>query len=188
MRLFVAVNAPESIRTAVHEATAPLRNVAPTVRWVRADLLHLTMKFLGEVDEPRSVGVRRAISEVAHRHVTFPIHLAGIGSFPNFRRPRVVWIGVTEARPVEALASDVQQACATIGFPQDERPFSAHFTLGRVKRELPSEQALAIEEAANSVAAAFTFHVSHLDLMRSKLSARGPTYTTLEAFPLGAAS
>src|SRR3982750_3319222 len=104
MRLFVAGNLPPATRDAIHADAAPLRQATSVVKWVAASALHITLKFLGEQDE-RIVGeVTRALEHAGQKHAPMEIRLTDAGAFPNFRRPRVVWVGMTCQDALRALA------------------------------------------------------------------------------------
>ncbi len=186
MRLFLAINLPPALRSRIHRGCEPLRLAAPQVSWIRSELLHFTVKFLGDVADHRLAELRRGLAAAASEHRPFRLLLADAGAFPNFRRPRVVWIGVRDQRPVNALAEDVEQACDLLGFARDARSFSAHLTLGRVKRELPPGVAGTLAQAAGATHNEYDVDVHSLDLMRSDLLPNGPRYTTLASLPLAA--
>lgn len=184
MRLFLALNLPAEVRRLAHEAAAPLRAAAATAHWVAETNLHLTLKFLGELPEAAALDVTARVREAAARHAEVSLELGGFGAFPNFRRPRVVWLGVTPDPKLELLHHDVEQACESLGFEVDGRAFRPHVTLGRVKLTAPPDQLRALANAARAaeVGAACTVH--SVDLMRSELSAGGSRYAVLAALPL----
>jgi 2'-5' RNA ligase len=105
--------------------------------------------------------------------------LGGIGAFPNFRRARVVWIGVGQDPRLELLHHDVEVACEGLGFEVEGRPFRPHLTLARVRQPLAEERARALSREAKRTAYDTEFMVRSIDLMQSDLSADGPAYTTL---------
>jgi 2'-5' RNA ligase len=157
------------------------------VAWVRPHLLHVTLKFLGETPEAALDTVVRAAESVAFQSAAFDVHLRGAGAFPNFRRPRVVWIGIEPAAPMSRLAAGLEAACAAHGFAREERPFAAHLTLGRVKRELGRGEGVALELMGAATALETGVAVRSIDVMRSELSTRGPTYTCLARATLAGA-
>jgi 2'-5' RNA ligase len=163
-----------------------LRPSVPDVVWVRADNLHLTLKFLGGVDAARLDGVTAALTGTAASHTAFDLTFHGLGAFPCATRPRVLWAGVDEgAAAAAALALGVDAALAALGFPHESRRFSAHVTLGRIRepRSCP--------RLAGALAAGGRFgrqHVEGISLMRSELSPHGPRYTELAAVPLRVAA
>jgi 2'-5' RNA ligase len=184
VRLFVAVNLPADVREAIYDRTAGLRELVPRAAWVRAEHLHLTVRFLGEVEERRAGQLAGELGVAVGAHSSFALTLAGIGAFPNFRRPRVVWIGVEEEQAISAVAADVERVCRRLGFGAEERAFNAHVTLARVRRELSPSQASRLEASSALVKEDYEVSVTRLDLMMSELSSRGPSYEVLSSLPL----
>ena len=178
MRLFLAINLPAECRQAIHGATEPLRRAAPTLAWVQEPLLHLTLKFLGEQPEDRIADIRGTLGAVAARHADLVMELEGIGAFPNFRRPRTVWLGVTPQPRLELLHHDVEVAFDALGFEVEGRPFRPHLTLARVK-DAEHSSLRDLSRAAKRV----DFHedvvVRSVDLMMSELLPTGPRYAVL---------
>lgn len=183
MRLFLAINLPVECRRAIHEATEPLRRAAPSLTWVQEPLLHLTLKFLGDESEDRLADIRGTLGAVAARHADLLVELGGIGAFPNFRRARTVWLGVTPHPRLELLHHDVEVAFGALGFEIEGRPFRPHLTLARVKHE-DEELMRALSRAAKRV----DFHeealVRSVDLMQSDLLPAGPRYTLVASASL----
>jgi len=184
VRLFVAINLPPEVRRLAYEAAAPLREAAPAARWTAEANLHLTLKFLGEVADPAMAEVMERVRGVAARHPEIPLELGGFGAFPNFRRPRIVWVEVAPDPRLELLHHDVEVACASLGFEVDGRPFRPHVTLGRVKPAAPPGELRALAAAARGVEVSATCMVPTIELMRSELSAGGSRYSVLAALPL----
>jgi 2'-5' RNA ligase len=186
MRLFIAVNIPPAIRGAIYADAEPLRMATGAVRWVSPSNLHATLKFLGEQDESLVVPLREAIESVAARHASVAVETTDIGAFPNFRRPRVVWLGMTGERALQSLAGDIDRALTPLGIPAETRAFQAHLTLGRVKSELRPEDATKLAVAAKACRGAREFAVQTVDLMRSELGPGGSRYAVVAAVPLHA--
>jgi 2'-5' RNA ligase len=186
MRLFIAGNLPADVRDAVHADAAALREAAPGFKWVAAPSLHITLKFLGERDDGLIDDLRQALGSVAARHAPIDIRLTEAGAFPNFRRPRVVWIGMTGEDALRVLVRDIDQALAPMGIAPEGRPFQAHLTLGRVRQELTPTGAATLAAAARAFRPAGTFTVRTVDLMRSELGPGGSRYSTMAAVPLHA--
>jgi 2'-5' RNA ligase len=184
MRLFVALNLPDDLRQAVHAATAPLRDAAPReVGWVRADALHLTLKFLGDVEPARTGAIVDALREVAARHLATRVTLAGIGAFPALARPRVVWVGVEATPRLELLQHDVEATCAALGFEVEGRPFRPHVTLGRVRPGAAAAMPPALATAAATCTVAADVLVDTLDLMHSTLMPGGTRHVAVARLP-----
>jgi 2'-5' RNA ligase len=161
-----------------------LRRVQADVSWVRAENIHVTLKFLGETEPKRLERIRPALAEVARAGVPFSMEVAGVGSFGG-RIPRVVWVGVGEgAEPLTQLAGQVESALARVGFPKEKREFTAHLSLGRVRSPRNAEALLsALQEARGE--AFGTMAAAHFELMQSELHPTGSVYTVLDRFPLG---
>jgi 2'-5' RNA ligase len=192
VRLFVAINLPDALRRAAHEAAAPLRELLPRASWVPEARLHLTVKFLGERDEADVALLGDTLLAVAAGHRAMMLRLGGtpaVGAIPNLRRPRVVWIGVDPEPRLELLHHDVEEALAGLGVELEGKPFRPHLTLGRL-REAPAPEPLrAFAQAARRVRFAEEAPVASLDLMQSVMGAPGgPRYELLAAAPLRPAS
>jgi len=164
-----------------------LRSAAREVAWVAPRNLHLTLKFLGSVPEEQIDVVARALREASADASPFEARVRGLGAFPSVRRPRVVWAGVTDgAADMIELARRADAALAALGFPRDERPFSPHVTLGRVRE--PGRNPVLTEALGSAATREFgQMRVPSAFLMRSELSPRGARYTELATVRLGCA-
>lgn len=148
--------------------------------------LHVTLKFLGQVDEARIPGIGAALAAVARRTPAFDLDVRGLGAFPTPTRARVLWVGLTPASPLAALAADIDARLAALGVERDSRPFAAHVTLGRVRE---SRRNPALADALARPADCGRLTVTRVSLMRSQLHPRGARYTELACLLLaGAAS
>ena len=186
MRLFLAINVPATVRDAIFRDAEPLRAAATAVKWVAAPSLHVTLKFLGEQDEALVPDLRRAMSDAVTTHAPFDVETTEFGAFPNFHRPRVVWLGMTGESRFRAIAGAIDGALAPLGIASETRPFRAHLTLGRVRAEIRPAEAAALGRAALVRPPRRAFPVRTVDLMESELGPGGSTYTVLAAVPLHA--
>jgi len=186
MRLFVAINLPPEIRDAIYADTAPLRAATSAVKWVAAPLLHVTLKFLGERSDVLLPDLENIIRNVAERQPALELRTTQYGAFPNFRRARVVWVGMTGETALRAIARDIDLMVAGLGVAGESREFRAHLTLGRVKGEMSSPDATALAAAAQARPPARGFAIRTIDLMRSELGPGGSRYSVLAAVPLHA--
>ncbi len=183
LRLFVAVNLPVEVRQRLAAAQEHLRHGRPDVSWVRPENLHLTLKFLGATAEERLDPIRQTLATVGPKHRAFQIEMAGVGSFGG-RVPRVVWVGVKQGgESLTALAADAELALADLGFPREQRGFTAHLTLGRV-RSPRNVEGLAVGIREIQEERFGTAPVETFELMRSELRPSGSVYTMLERFEL----
>jgi 2'-5' RNA ligase len=185
-RGFVAVPLPEAVRAQAAAVVERLRG-AGEVRWTATANFHLTLKFLGEVAPRVLPELTAGLTDVARAGAPFTVELGGAGAFPRLDRPQVVWIGLRAGQEALAeLAGRVEAVCARAGFPREERPFSAHLTLGRVKSapgaapagELPARLRALGDISLGAV------RVDAFDLMQSTLTPRGPIYSVIESFAL----
>ena len=147
--------------------------------------LHLTLKFLGAVPEERIQAIVAALARSGSELRPFDARFRGLGAFPSTSRPRVIWAGVLDGAPeMIELARRVDAALAALGFAREERPFSPHVTLGRMRR--PGRDPTLTEALAGGSTREFgRMRVPGAFLMRSELSPRGARYTELAEMPLG---
>lgn len=185
MRLFVAVNLPSQEKLRLAALLEPLRVAAPDVRWVDAESLHITLKFLGEVADANLAAVRAALRQAALGIAPFDMEVGGFGTFPSATRARVFWIGVQAPAALYELQQHVEQQIAPLGFPTEKRQFQAHLTLGRARGTTMLERA-AVDRIAARVVYKVTVRIDSVDLMRSHLSPRGARYELIEAARLEA--
>jgi 2'-5' RNA ligase len=183
----VAVLLDAPVRAALGAEIDRLRPLGRGVAWVAPENLHLTLKFLGEVEEGRTAELTGSLTGAVAGLAPFEAVIEGLGGFPTPTRPRVLWAGVTASgEALGRLAARVEAALAALGFAREGRPFSAHVTLGRVR--LPRRNpALSAALAAGAARSFGTSPVGRVSLMRSELSPRGARYTELAALPLGGA-
>jgi 2'-5' RNA ligase len=176
VRLFLALNLPPTVREALWAATEPLRDLGLPVKWVRGEGIHLTLKFLGDVDEGREAELMAALARAASGGRALPLAVGGFGVFPDFRRPRVVWAGIAPEPALEILQHRVEQEFAPLGFPTEARAFRPHVTLGRAAREARPRDLMGLEGALAALEFAETALVGAVDLMQSTLQSGGAVY------------
>lgn len=184
VRLFLAINLPAESRRALYAAMEPLRIAAPGVTWVNEERLHLTLKFFGERPDSDVPALSAAARAVADRHRATQLTLRGVGAFPNFRKPRVVWIGVSDNPRLELVQHDVERTFHELGYEIEGRVFRPHVTLARVRPAGPPEQAAAIAAAARLIDFHEDVAVPTLDLMQSIVGRDRPRYAVLHSAPL----
>ena len=183
MRTFIAVNLPDEIKKNVAEATASLKKIDSGIKWVEPQNLHLTLKFLGWVEDRRLPEVMEITDKVGLP--SFKLKLAGVGSFPEGKSPLVLWVDIIEgAAELKAIASRLEKDYSSAGFRAEEREFSPHLTIGRIKDERGIDQV--IEEMQKLAGVSFgECVVSSLEIMKSTLSPKGPTYEVYKSFTFG---
>lgn len=183
MRLFVAIELPDEVRGALARGLGELRRVLPRARWVRAEALHITLKFLGEqpaeVVEPLAAALARELAPLA----PVAVRLGGAGFFPRAERARVAWVGGI-APGMERWAAGVEAAAAAVGIPREERPFSLHLTLARLERPWGGR---AVDDFTVRVGkwSLPPFVAREAVVFRSELHPTGAVYTALRRMPAG---
>lgn len=181
-RLFLALPLPEVAKAELNSLVHVLKKTAPGVRWVRPEHLHVTLRFLGDVEEPECEALLESLKVVTGQ-TPFTFNLAGIGAFPDRKRPRVVWTGIDSGRErVAALAALVEKSVVTAGLPPEDRPFSPHLTLGRVKE--PGDFTALWQTAGVTSFAGKPVNAVDVRLIWSTLTPQGPVYRDVESFPL----
>jgi RNA 2',3'-cyclic 3'-phosphodiesterase len=182
LRLFVAVVPPPPLPSRLRDLQERLRETGADVKWVETDNLHLTIKFLGEASESLLPGIRETLSRVASSTAKFDLSLQGAGSFPPRGTPRVVWVGLRSDQVALARVSGaVETALEPLGVRREERPFSAHLTLGRVRSPREAEALRKQIESMQDVEIG-QMQVVELCLMESQLGPQGPRYHHIEDF------
>jgi len=178
-RTFLAVDLGKTVRDRAVALQQRLARVGTEVKWVEPENLHVTLLFLGEVDDRETPRVCRIASDCTASHASFSMSIESVGCFPNPRRPRILWIGVGEgAQPLRAIHDELETPLAALGYRREERRYTPHATLGRVRGDRPTEElarALAHEAAWKGGETA----VREILIMGSELTPRGPMYTVL---------
>jgi len=180
VRLFVALQIPPAVRENLAALLASLREITKEPRWVRAENLHVTLKFLGEVAEDKLAAVQTALAKIRSEQAV-ALEFRGLGFFPHEKHPRVFWSGMEASLNLKTLAGDVEMAMENLGIPRDKREFSPHLTLARFERpRLP--EALRKAVAENQQREFGSLRTNEFDLIHSKLKPSGAEYTTLASF------
>jgi 2'-5' RNA ligase len=183
-RTFIAVRIPEGVRRKLMEIERELMGSGADVKWVSAENLHITLKFIGPVEPNRVEAAARAVESAVQGITAFEVHLAGVGAFPKVSRPSVVWVGTGRGgEELKSLAERVESACEREGFEREPRPFSPHITIGRVKSPKGLD-ALAVGLERLRMAEAGSFPVEEVAVMKSELRPSGPVYSELAGFIL----
>ncbi len=189
MRLFIAVNLPDDTRDALARAATPLRDGYSAVRWVRSENIHLTLKFLGNIDPSLVAGLLEAMKSVAQATPgeRFSLHLSGLGLFPNPDQPRVLWAGLDgDLAALRALQEKMEEAMADLGFARDRRPFSPHLTLGRVRAGVSADLRRQVGSTLTGMAMedGEPWEPEAVHLIQSTLTPQGAVYTKLGSVPI----
>jgi 2'-5' RNA ligase len=182
MRCFIACELPERAKTEMSSALSQLRNRAPFLKWVKAENLHFTVKFLGDVEENRIPGIQTELRGLSSRLRPFTLRMGSLGKFGSPADLRVLWVGLEEGgERLSEIAGSVEGAMETLGFSREDRPFRSHLTLARSRRG--SRDRANMEDFRGITVPTDPITVDSLVLFRSQLTPEGPIYTELERFP-----
>lgn len=178
MRLFIAIEIPEEIRMAYAALLREFHQIAPHAKWVRAENLHVTLKFLGHTPPEKLEALQAELAKV-HSLERVQLEFRGLGFFPNEKHPRVFWAGMEASPNLKTLAADIDQAMHELGFPVENRPFTPHLTLARFD---PPGISPKLREAihAKSSTNFGSLTAFHFHLIESKLKRTGAEYTTVQ--------
>jgi len=180
VRTFVAVELPGQVHRKVNALVEALSHSGANVKWVETENLHLTLKFLGDIDLREVHHVCRAVEEATREVEPFELLLRGAGAFPDPTRPRTLWIGVdTGVEEMVALQTRIEDSLHKLNFPRENRRFTPHLTIGRVKT---GEAGLAELEALIAKHANKEFGLVEVDevtVFSSQLYRKGPLYDVL---------
>jgi len=189
IRAFIAIELPSQIKASLSQLQDTLKKSrSATVKWVDTEGIHLTLKFLGNVDEGEIPAIDKALSEAVRGVAPFYLELADPGVFPSFQAPRVVWVGVGgEIELLRTLHNSIDRVLTPLGFTPEKRAFSPHLTLGRVRDEASSAERHRLGDTVASLKTGerSSFKVDSLSLMRSRLTREGAIYSRLASFVLG---
>ncbi len=183
IRAFIAVDLPTDLRTRLAQICTDLSDQMGqvSVRWVPAEKVHLTLKFLGDVSQNNIAVLQDILAGETIDREPFVISLGGLGAFPKMRHPRVIWIGVESPPELEALQRGIDKQTARVGYPPDRRPFSPHITIGRVSRNASPSEVRVIGDVLNDTNVGYlgVARVQSVHLYRSDLQPSGAVYTRL---------
>jgi 2'-5' RNA ligase len=186
-RLFIALELPETVKDALVAAQHALRDSMLSVRWVAHPSLHLTLHFLGETDQALVAPIGAVLRQALGSHLAPRLHLTHLGAFPSLTRPQIVWAGVGgDLDRLTDIHAALAQPLAALGLVLDQRTFTPHLTLGRVKRDADAAALAQLGVALRNAPAPdeTPFIAEHVTLFRSELRPGGPIYTLLDRVEL----
>jgi len=182
MRAFIAIEVSDEVRDNLVRAQQRIGTKAAKIKFVERENFHVTLKFLGEIDDARARDVMEALEGIAKKHKKHRVRVKGIGVFPNPNYVRVIWAGIENDGEINAIAKEVEREMRKLGFKR-EHNFVAHVTIGRVKFVRDKlELAMALRDLENEDFG--EFEVDAIELKRSTLTPRGPIYETVARFEL----
>lgn len=184
MRLFIAIQLNPEIRRELSHLKERIKGIEG-IRWVKSENIHLTLIFLGEVEEDRVEAIKRAMREGIKGFLPFSIRPKGLGVFPHPRNVRVIWVGIEPKEKVVVLQQRLEKELRKAGFSFEKRRFEPHLTLGRAKRLQNREDFFKIMKEINKIDLSSSLKVEEIELIQSRLTPQGPIYQTLTRERLG---
>ena len=179
-RLFIALELPASVRRSVKDHIDRLRQEVPDVRasWTREENLHLTLKFVGDTPVTKVEALSAAAQRAANEVSAFEVSIGGCGAFPSHGQPRVLWIGINDASgELSNYFRALEDQCAIVGFPREERPFHPHLTIARLRQPHGSRRLVEIHKQAGFEPV--PVNVRDVCLIKSELRNEGSRYTVI---------
>lgn len=184
MRCFLAIELDDQLKERLWELIDRWRPLKAPVKWVERENLHLTIKFLGQFPDDQIESLSQQLRDACLSLRPFLFYLEGTGVFPDWKRPRVLWVGVKDGEPLKLVHRTVEDITSRFGAEREERPFHPHITIGRV-REPYGVQSL-MEEVRKLRDESFgAVRADHLSLFESRLTGQGPIYRLIAQFPFG---
>ena len=188
IRTFIALDFPLSILDSIEQQTKRLRQTLgnEVIRWVLTHNLHLTLKFLGNVPVSHLEFLKQMLAQATDSITQFDLQIGGVGSFPNSNRPRVLWVGIHAPAALSNLQKAIEEGAKRLGYEKEERPFSPHLTLGRVRQGLDGKDLQKIRNALSSIQLGKIgiARVDSVHIYKSDLNSEGSVYTKLFSTPL----
>ena len=176
MRLFIAALIPEEIRKQLLKYINSLKSDIDGVKWEKSDKLHITLKFLGNVEESKLDDITNLLSRLVERCSPFKYEISEFGGFPNLNNPKVLYMGLSENREFSRFQQNLDQGLSELGFEKEYRRFIPHITLGHVKKKINIKSSPAITHSR--------FEIVEIGLIRSELSPKGSVYTPVKIYKL----
>lgn len=182
LRLFIALHLPEQIKKELGNVISDLRPIADGIKWVETKNMHLTLKFLGDTRESLVAGITGAITVALSGRKAFHIKLDRCGGFPNLNKPRVLWAGMDGADPAVEMSKAINYELEKIGIEKDNKRFSPHLTMGRIKKK--SDLTQLSDKMRNLNFEGEAVILDRVALIKSTLTPHGPIYENLKEFKL----
>jgi 2'-5' RNA ligase len=179
IRTFIAIEIPKTVISKIRELQGVIKAYGFKIRWVRAENIHLTLKFLGDIEEIKINEIAEAVSKTAEQHSPISLKAKGIGVFPGIKRPRVLWVGLSgQLEALIKLQQTLDENLIALGFSSEERPLKGHLTMGRIKDRID------VKKLGDALMAfrrfeSETFTTGQIILYKSELTPSGAIYTKL---------
>ena len=184
IRSFISIELSDDIRRSMADLIAELRKAGADVTWMPTEKIHLTLKFLGNTDDSLIPKIKEEISKKLLHYNAFYIKIVGVGCFPSEKRPRVLWVGMENSDILQSIQKEMDTEVAGLGFAREDRPFSPHLTIGRVRSQTGIAEML--RRLAEFRTAYFgVIEVKSIHIMKSELKPAGAEHTSIAEIPIG---
>ena len=179
IRTFISIDLPEGIKKGISDLQDRLKRDECHIGWVRPEAMHLTLKFLGEIDEKGMPEIEAAIRKATKGFIPFYVRIMGLGVFPNLKKPGIIWLGINEEGDnLLRLQSRIEEEMEKIGHPREERGFKPHLTIGRVRDPSGLKGLIDAIESEKEIELG-GFKTGEVLIMRSDLRPESRIYTRL---------
>jgi 2'-5' RNA ligase len=183
MRTFIAIPLPKETKDLLSGLQNQLKSCGADVKWVQPQNIHLTLKFLGEINEEELNKISLILEEIANKISVLTVSIDSIGAFPRINSPRIIWTGLGQGdNEIKILAKELEERLNEIGIPKEEKPFSSHITLGRMRSGLKIDKLISglKELTLPQQTQGRKFPVQKIALFKSTLTPKGPVYEILK--------
>jgi len=183
IRCFIAVKVPTEVLSAVENYIQALKKIVPDVHWVKVNSIHITLKFLGEIKPDLVKQVEEILIPLVNLYKPFTVKVKEAGCFPNKSKPRIFWLGIEQDsnHTLNGIQEWIETNLKPLGFNEEERGFSPHLTLGRVKK--PQNFTDLFTYMEKSPFTEQVFSVDKIVMMRSELKPSGAEYSEIKSYP-----
>lgn len=181
-RVFTALDFSDQALSKVVDYRRELEHRLPSIlRWTKTDQLHITLKFVGELQENHLPAVQRELEKTFSPIQRFPLRLQGAGFFPTLNQPRIFWIGIVPAPELFKIVQKNEELFHSLGYPMEKRPFQPHITIARFREGIPRQELLRFQQIWNETKTVFQAQqtMDHLTFYQSTLTPQGPIYKVL---------
>jgi len=182
MRTFIAIELPAEIKDYLSRLQEELKAAQADVKWVEPKNIHLTLKFLGEIDDKKSDKITKIIEDTCVEKNKFQARISSLGAFPKTDSPRIIWVDIDMGdKEVKQIAKELEQNLAKISIPKENRPFSSHITIGRIRTPLNREKLVQYLKNKTELGGKnLEFYVTNITFFKSTLAPGGPIYEVLK--------
>ena len=188
LRVFIAIELSQQTLDAIEKQTARLRQTVgdEIIRWVPPQNMHLTLKFIGDIAPSHLDFLKQMITREAATHPQFEMQIGGLGSFPNSRMPRILWVGLHAPAVLTSLHKSIETGASRLGYEKEERAVAPQRTLGRARHDIKPGELAKVRTALDTIQLGniATARVDSVHLFKSDLQSGGSVYTKLFSAPL----